>query len=186
MDYSPTRFALLHAIALADPDMCRGNTDSPVMTDLVNQYLVDGSPPYKLTPHGADLYREWCRLQRLNEIPGVTVHQARKLWRCVCADENTGYHIELTWPPNLVPQQRPRVTGRETFTVTGPAARQEAERMRRENPDATVSIVAIPNDRYRPDCAGDIAPGQMFALHANGRLCLVCAQAVLAERQVSA
>lgn len=182
MDYTPTRFALLHKVAAGDPDA--GNTNSDLMTGLVNGRYVDGLGfHYRLTETGADLYRQWRQIEQVTALTGVTVRQGRILRRCICADRHTGYIVDIEYPN----PPDGGITGRTSCELSGAGAKDYAQKLREENPGAHVAITATLNLRYREDCSGDIRPGDRYAeRHGAAKpgetgniLCLRCAIAVL-------
>jgi hypothetical protein len=150
LHYTRARYATLRGVADADPMVSR--TDSAVMTDLVNAYLIDAGYHYRLTSAGEQLLADWEHFRLLDEHPYLIVCQARRVWRCECAGENAGYQIELAYPPDQVPAEGPRITQRVHYQVSGAGARAYAEKLRRNNLDGEVSILAIPNPDYRPGC----------------------------------
>lgn len=198
------RLGLLRRAAVGDP--ATGHTDSPILTELINQHLIEcAGLDYRLTPAGADLLEKWETemtttandlAARLAHRPDIRVQRARRLLRCVGADPNSAVRIELTSPDVAADPDDAHITGR-VHEETGPDAATNAERyaarLAEREPGAAITITGVPNRRFRPTCRGDIRPGELFAQPISVIVdaqpwqcyCADCAIATWAERDVN-
>jgi hypothetical protein len=88
----------------------------------------------------------------------VVSRTARISHRCVCANEfRPGWWVRVTsagkWGDSVSETLRP--TEEDVGTLAG--------EKREKYPDAKVETYQRPNPDYRPDCLGDIAPGDVYA-----------------------
>lgn len=76
--------------------------------------------------------------------PTLVVRQARKQWRCICADEFKSWRVDA----------RPYVSTVHTYR-TRKEAIEAAERY-------SGRLEGVRNPNYRSDCLGDIMPGDTY------------------------
>jgi hypothetical protein len=121
----------------------------------------------------------------IDELTGLRsdtgiVRTARKPHRCVCADAVWYWEVKRT--------------GRTPHGVSWSARRADtlelaqAERawLAQRHPEDTIEITEVANPNYRPDCFGDIAPGDRYweylgaadAYRSGMAYCRRCALAV--------
>ncbi len=179
--FSAARWEVLREVAYGNRRI--GVTASPIIDTLVREGLVECKGlEYWLTNTGYLIYVAWAREQDLNKVPGLTVRHARRIWRCVCADEFTGYDITIRRANQHALLCR----------VDGPGALLYLEDLRTKHPDGDITFKGLPNPDYDPQCAGTIAVGDAYAEHhgeaepgqTGRRLCIRCAY-TLAEKETA-
>lgn len=88
----------------------------------------------------------------------IVIRRARKAHTCVGKREIRAYIITTTYgkvrPGNVTSSEW------EAFSATGAAG--WIVQQKRRYPDATFAVERRPNPNYRPDCLGDIAPGDLY------------------------
>lgn len=110
------------------------------------------------------------------------VRRARKAHRCVCADQYQRWEVTRTCEHGYSTSRYSNLPDAEArYAALEANPRQHCHGGRA--PHSTLTITPVPNPDYRPDCLGDIAPGDIYfeylgeamAYQSGERYCAPCA-----------